>query len=142
MAAALPKCITVRTPTIGGVQGVYMRMRVSPGGLAKAPLFIELTSANIKYVRAVCCYQIANGTAIKRTRNRVKATIKRTRRPSSTIANGRRVRDDLSGSEERDDAASDADIGATSSPILMETPVKRTSARVGNLTDFFKSARV
>jgi len=144
MAATLPKCITVRTPTIGGVQGVDMLMRVSRGGEVKAPLFIELTSANIKYVRAVCCYQIANGAVIKRTRKGVKMTIKRTRRQSSTIANGRRVRDDLSGSEEQDDAAppSDAAIVATSSPILMETPVKRTSARVGNLTDFFKSSRV
>ena len=142
MAATLPKCITVRTPTIGGVQGVDMLMRVSRGGEVKAPLFIELTSANIKYVRAVCCYQIASGTVIKRTRKKAKTTIKRARRTSSTIANGRRVRDDLSGSEERDDAASDADIVATSSPILMETPVKRTSARVGNLTDFFKSSRV
>jgi hypothetical protein len=54
------------------------------------------------------------------------------------------VCDDLSGSEKQDDAAppSDAAIVATSSPILMETPVKRTSARVGNLTDFFKSSRV
>jgi hypothetical protein len=101
-----------------------------------------MTSTSIKYVRAACCYQIANGTTVKRTRNRVATTIKRTRRTSSTIANGRRVRDDLSGSEERDDAASDAAIVATSSPILMETPVKRTSARVGNLTDFFKSSRV
>jgi len=144
MAANLPKCITVRTPTIGGVQGVDMLMRVSRGGEVKAPLFIELTSANIKYVRAVCCYQIASGTVIKRTRKGVKTTIKRTRRQSSTIANGRRVCDDLSGSEEQDDAAppSDAAIVATSSPILMETPVKRTSARVGNLTDFFISSRV
>ena len=143
VAATLPKFITVRTPTIGGVQGVDMLMRVSRGGEVKAALFIELTSANIKYVRAVCCYQIASGTVIKRTRNRVKTTIKRTRRTSSTIANGRRVRDDLSGSEEQDDAAppSDAAIVATSSPILMETPIKRTSARVGNLTDFF-NARV
>ena len=140
VAGTLPKYITVLTPTIGDVQGVYMRMRVSPGGLAKAPLFIELTPANIKYVREVCCYQIASGTVIKRTRKLAKTTIKRARRTSSTIANGRR--DDLSESDERDDEAPDADIVATSSPILMETPVKRTSARVGNLTDFFKSSRV
>ena len=54
----MPSTIVIQAPTIGEIAGVPMRCTA---GTKRDPMFVELTSDNIKYLRAVCNYQIASG---------------------------------------------------------------------------------
>ena len=147
----IPDVMHIDAPSIGNVPGVTMWVLCSEKHTA--PLFIECTSANVEYLRAVCDHQISDG-GIKRHRpSRANAVTKRQRpsgesrreRPSNgPSADGGEASDDSRDmvpavAEQRDaviGATSPTVIGATASPTTLETPVKRQSMRTGAITDF------
>ena len=144
----------IDAPSLGDVDGRTIAT-LCPGtrGL-NAPLFIECTSDNIKYVRDVCHHQ-RNNEYIKRAppeRNPLGGKRKRSSCMPDESASpvGRRALDDASDNEVHDavigaaspaviGASSHAAIGATSlsTTLTLETPTKCSSMRTGSIKDFF-----
>ena len=78
----LPSATTITTPTICGVDGVVMKVLIKN---KRAPLFMELTSDNIAYVREVCKAQMKGG-GIKRCRTPLNASgLRRNRYRTSKV---------------------------------------------------------
>jgi len=152
----------IDAPSIGDVEGCEIKT-ICPGDRGMgAPLYIECTNENIKYVRDVCRYQLTH-ECIKRHRLPKRS---RTSRPHRgiTAAKLSRASDTVqesephdvqsaSGASDDDDAgigssspaascasSAHADIEATSSPTSVETPPKQQSGRTRLITDF-SSAR-
>jgi len=70
--AEIPSRMTMRSPTVGDVEGIDVNMIMSHR--KNAPLFIECNHATIAYLRAACKWQLENGS-IKRKRNEKKHKI-------------------------------------------------------------------
>ena len=62
---SLPQMVSVRTPDIGEVRGIDVRVLL--GWKQTAPLWVELTAESVAYLRQACMWQIMNGE-FKRTK--------------------------------------------------------------------------
>jgi len=159
VAPSFPAYTMIDAPSIGDVEGRTIKT-ICPGrrGLS-APLFIECTDENIKYVRDVCRYQITHESikrhqTPKRKRDHNTSHIEPSRASETVEELEPHVVQSASGASDDDDAgigssspsascaaSAHADIEETSSPMSVETPPKRKSVRTGAITDFFGARR-
>jgi hypothetical protein len=125
--AQLANSLEIEAPQINDVPGITMKVLIQT---KRAPLYIELTSDNLAYVRAACISQIDAGDVQRNRAPKVRKSVFGKRRskphkeaPSSTI----------------DDTPISSSSTAPPEQVTPEKIVKRCA--VSKITQFFRSTK-